>query len=677
MARVRDVKWWVLLIAISCGSWATPTFAQTTTHGMTIPSGHPRLWFNAARLATARAWFQSRPFSASDHAMHDFHREQALECLLGQNATVCNAAVTWAMSVSLPTSGVSCDQCRWSGEAAILTFDWCYNFFSPGQRSTFLSNWNSWLGFWKDQSWGGNRLRAYRGVPMYGNNYYWGYLRNQVLWGIATAGENPMADSFLADALTTRWTEEFIPAAASITPPFTSSHKGGALPEGDQYGIYLAEYPSIGFISAQLYGRNIYGESNFFNEAAFNIIYSTTLAPTAHGAAAAGYEVYPFNDSDNWRNGSSATGSHYVDFMGTMIAANPSSNLAKWAQQWLNLKTNSIRSPHISSTDPGVSPLAFSSLPLDYFVPGMGFFYGKNAWSSGATAFLWMLGQHGVTTGTDAATVGHRHDEIGSFQIWRNGKWLARNDTSYGEQAAGDPSGLLGANTIMIGGTNVRYNRGRWTVRRMESTPTYSYANTDFTTVYGTVASAVQRELVFVRSLETTVVLDRINTAGTTTKTWLAHFENNPTLQDANHVNHVNGSEALRVTTLVPANATRRVVAEGGAIGQYRLEIDTTGTQSYFLTVLQAKDANGAELNPTVVDNGSTFEVTLNGSVSMSFNKGASSAGGSITIAGAARNFRGDVQNLVVSPAGPVWDGTSAPPGVSLPAAPQGVRIIR
>jgi hypothetical protein len=672
--RMRFVLRFALAIALASGFVVTPGHAQTTTHGMTIPAGHPRIWYNPARLAAARAWFNANPFTASGRAGHDFQREQATQCLLGQNATVCNAAVAWAMSVTLPTTGVACDECRWEGEAAILTFDWAYNFFTPAQRTTFINNWNNWLAAWRDAAWGGNRFHAYNGMPKYGNNYYWGYLRNEALWGIATAGENPQANAFLTDALTTRWTEEFVPAATTLSPQH-NSHVGGVLPEGDQYGIYMAAYAGIPFLTGSLHGRNLFGETNFHTEAVFNIIYSTTLAPTTHGQNEAGYEVFPFNDSQYWRNGDSATLPHYIDFMGTMISAMPQTGMARWAQRWLNLDTSSVRSPHIQSTLPAVSPLAFTSLPLDYYMPGIGFFYGKNSWNPNATAFLWMMGQHGVIPGVDATTVGHRHDEIGSFQIWRNGRWLTRNDSSYsdGNVAGGDPAGLLGANTIMINGNNIRYNEGQWTVRRAETRPQYAYANTDFTSVYGGIASTVQREYVFVRSLETTVIFDRINTPGSTTKTWLAHFETNPTLQDANHVNAVNGSEALRVTTLVPANPVRRVVAEGGAVGQYRLEIDTTGTQSYFLTALQAKSASGEALNPTVVDTGGSYQVTLNGTVTITFDKGASSSGGSITISGATTPFRSDVQPIsVTAAAGPSWQGAQA---VTVPAAPLNLSV--
>jgi hypothetical protein len=40
---------------------------ETSVHGLTIPAGHPRLWFDAARLEQARTWFQSNPFTPPSH----------------------------------------------------------------------------------------------------------------------------------------------------------------------------------------------------------------------------------------------------------------------------------------------------------------------------------------------------------------------------------------------------------------------------------------------------------------------------------------------------------------------------------------------------------------------------------------------------------------------------------
>ena len=73
-----------------------------------------------------------------------------------------------------------------------------------------------------------------------------------------------------------------------------------------------------------------------------------------------------------------------------------------------------------------------------------------------------------------------------------------------------------------------------------------------------------------------------------------------------------NGKQALRLTTLVPPAPSYRVVAEGGAVGQYRLEVDTRGPeQSYFLHVLQGREANGEDLEAAVTETGAAYTVTL------------------------------------------------------------------
>jgi hypothetical protein len=112
------------------------------------------------------------------------------------------------------------------------------------------------------------------------------------------------------------------------------------------------------------------------------------------------------------------------------------------------------------------------------------------------------------------------------------------------------------------------------------------------------------------------------------------------------------------MTTLLPAQRTYRVVREGTAShSQHRIEVDTTPgtTQSYILTVLQAKDAAAPGLMPSVVDTGSVFVVTLDGSSSIRFDKGITSSGGSITLGGTMTRFRTTVQTMRVTDAGPVW----------------------
>jgi hypothetical protein len=162
------------------------------------------------------------------------------------------------------------------------------------------------------------------------------------------------------------------------------------------------------------------------------------------------------------------------------------------------------------------------------------------------------------------------------------------------------------------------------------------------------------------------VILDRTQTgSASTSKTFLLHSEVNPTLEDATHVRITNGTEQLRAITLLPTTGvSNRVVTEGGAIGQYRVETVTApnSAQSYILTVLQAKSSTGADLAPTVTDSApgnptsGTLTVTLDGNNTIVFNKGISAtAGGSITIAGATNNFINHVQSISISKTGVVW----------------------
>ena len=65
-----------------------------------------------------------------------------------------------------------------------------------------VTRWNGFLNTLRVKEWGG--------LEMPQSNYFWGYSRNELLWGIATYGENPMATTFLDYALNQRWTNSFV-----------------------------------------------------------------------------------------------------------------------------------------------------------------------------------------------------------------------------------------------------------------------------------------------------------------------------------------------------------------------------------------------------------------------------------------------------------------------------------
>lgn len=182
-------------------------------------------------------------------------------------------------------------------------------------------------------------------------------------------------------------------------------------------------------------------------------------------------------------------------------------------------------------------------------------------------------------------------------------------------------------------------------------------------------ASRAIREFLFVKPLDTLVVFDRLESASTAVpaeqvqKTFLAHFQQQPTIQ-SNSVLGLDGDQALRMTTLVPAVPSYRIINEGSSVGQYRVEADTAGSaQSHFLNVLQARDASAPDLQTQIKETSDAYEVTLThptkGSAVVTFRKGMESQGGSFGYAAAgapaAVALGAGMQVQTITDAGPAW----------------------
>lgn len=638
---------------------ATVTVAAlvATSHGMAIPAAHPRLWFNPERLARARAWLAAHPFTPPTSEDRDGgYGDVALHGLLTDNATgSCTRAITWGLSRLGDvddTGGVACDACRWTGEQLILIYDWCYPHFTPAQRTTYRTAMAAGLQAWSRKSWGG--------PEMFQNNYYWGYLRNELEWSIASYDDDPAwAEAMLDWVFAQRLAQGFDPSTAP-----TGASRGGVASEGSEYGPVVGAYPLIPFVTANLLGRNLYEETPFWREAVYALIYATTPAPTTiPDAAGTGYTVFPFSDDDTWTSRFQAQTHYYPDFMTTMASYWSGLNVGRHARQWATM-VGVTPWRHVQAVDVATPPLGFASLPLDFYAAGPRYLYGRNAWGPTATTFMLQLG--------DAAesTIGHQHGDYGTFQIWRNGRFVSRESVGYagggdtdiaGYGGAGTVDGALGIahNTVLINGANPgpQYSGPAAVVERLESAPGYTYAVVDLVPP-STRMQEWRREFVFVRGLETLVVLDRLQAAAGTTRTFVNHCETAPVVSGNNRATCTVGTQALTMSTLVPAQRSYRVVDEGAHVySQHRIEVDTTpGTaQSYIVTVLQAHDAGATPLTPTVAEDGTSYTVTLNGATSVTFAKGMTSTGGSVRIGGASTPLRTTVQTMAVTGDGPTW----------------------
>jgi hypothetical protein len=427
--------------------------------------------------------------------------------------------------------------------------------------------------------------------------------------------------------------------------------------EGTEYGLLPSHYATVPFVTAGLLGRDVLTETGYWKEPVYQLIYALP-----GNSADGGYTYFPYSEDEGWP---SSVDAHSTNFMTAAVLRWGSVNVGRHARQFLGTVGGS-RDRFVQAVDSGGAALPFSSLPLDYYASGAMYLYGRSSWDPGATVLLLQLGDR-------PDTVGHSHADYGTWQIWRNGRFVSRETVGYANDIAGyggsgslDVGSGIGHNSMLVNGTGpgplLLNGEGRYAVvRRLESQPAYVYADVDLTAGPGSRPATSfdhwEREFVFVRSLETLVIFDRVTSRSAgDTKAFINHCATDPTLT-ASGATCTSGAQSLVMRTLVPASPTIRKVSEGGPVGQFRIEsIDSPGTaQSYFLTTFQAKDASATALNATAAQTGGSYVVTLDGSTSIAFAAGTTSVGGSITIAGTTTPFRSDVQKMTVTDEGPAW----------------------
>jgi hypothetical protein len=651
---------------------------------LTVPATHPRLWLNdPAIMARAKTWFATSKFlpdtshTAADNpawpAERGFYHQMtkdATDASKQAGITFCQQAIDVVKGFSFGVNSPGDDN-RWYGEYFVLAYDWCSDMMSSSDRAAIISNLNAAFAAFNAKDWGGPSQPE--------NNYFWGCLRNSLEWGIASWGENPSAQSFLDEALNRRWRDAFVPFAAA-------RGLGGVAEEGSHYGAYENGYGVVPFVTAKSLGRDVLGESNYFKEAVFFMIYATTPAMTTRRDGTQLWDQFGYGEDETWNEspgiagdmGSLMTGAT-IEWDGTPVAS--------YARKWL-ANTSIGGDFFVAPTATSGSASDFSALPLDYYAPGTGYFYIRNKWGTDATSIVLQLGNLDDHTRTGN---GHGHLDAGTFQIWRKGRWVMRETVGYEETIKdykGTGTTTLGEtvahNGILFGGLGEpdgsAYRVGPAHVVRLESRTNYAYAAVDLSDAYALndqtrgpnpYVSKITREFLFVRPLEALVVFDRLEaTSASAAKTFLAHFEKAPAV-DGDSLLGIDGDQAARVTTLVPASPNYRVIDEHNGnnydVEQWRLEVDSSGAaQGYFVNVIQARDQTGTNFTSSVSDNGTSYTVTVShaskGKAVVTFNKGMTTTGGTFGYVAdfaatpSAAALMTGVQGIHVGSDGPVWD---------------------
>ncbi|MEO8725411.1 MAG: hypothetical protein ABI383_04755 [Acidobacteriaceae bacterium] len=692
----------ILLIAAVCLS-VMPLRAQSTVDGLSIPSrpaqGGMVLW-TPARLAQAKAWYGAHPFTPKlSNSLYLPWTDILFHHVVTGNTADCSAAYAVFGGANMipvdPLKGyIAANQTRWYGEWQVLTYDWCYDALSDAQRKSLASTINTWMTVMMGPNiFPGNRKAPY-------NNYFWGDVRNELEWGLASYNDQPaQAKVFLDDVLASssgRW--DIFKADAM------AAEQSGVAIEGSQYGKYQLWYTLLPFTAAKDYGRDLFQETRWFKDSVFYLIYSTTDAlTTAKGLATPIWQTTSFNDDQQWFNpyvggalsplGNGTTGSYYGEFL--LYAANAwGGDVGGYAQQWLNTVQPKYQSMwHATENTNAVTPISFASLALDFNAPGPQMSWSRSSW--GGTTFY---SRFGGSIGS-----GHYHRDSGTFDLWSNGKFITRESTGYSDIFAGwKGAGTVNSQDTLVHNSIVFNGRGQSvspagpaTTRRLQSAADYFYSSADLTNTYicpgcrkwnvhperdNLAVQHAEREFIFLRASQTLIVFDRmLSTGAADVKTAPLECETQWTVEDGAHFRCDDEAATLRVSSLI-APASYRVIDETACAGcskagQSRLEQDQTGrTLNYSLNVLQSRKSSDPNVIATLADSNpsdptvGTFTVKV-GPATIILQKGTVSAGGSVNGA----PLREDVQPMTMTDQGPQWGsgpGTSPPPPVDPPPPP-------
>jgi hypothetical protein len=649
----------VLFVACFSILAASPAYAQSfNPDALNIPSTHPRILFTSSTdLARARTWYAANPIAPpSGSAIH-----QAYVGLMTQSANNCQNAINlvlngadYQLSPQL-AQAVASDPARWIGEEAIVTFDWCYSHFTPTQRDTFKTRWNNWITILNAKTWGGEGMED--------NNYYWGYMRNSILMGIATWGENTVgsvdkAREFLLHGYDTRflnWLMSYYPHELA----------GGVPPEGTAYGRVMFDYHLLPFLTLRNLGEDPFNRMRFWKESVYYTAYSMTPALTAgptgpeNCSASLTWQQFPFADDERFSQ-CGYSGLRQADYGNGMLtyanlfADRDSGKLARLIRNTVG----QTPSPWLRAYFADVAPannFAFNQLPLDYHAAASRSVYMRSAWTANTSSIAFMLGR--------SPAAGHKHFDAGSFQWWRNGRWLSRESTGYvgsGQSVVGldgigrvDVNHPAAHNTVLFEGkANINGSTetpGAQSLPEGNTDMLRLYANADF--VYGAAdlvkgyryrqgpnrcrydwpyAQNAVREWVYLRAIETMVTIDRLTGSGDSgtyppNGNAVDCFQNftGAVRTPAQVVRHVvihgmetfsqsgnwylsnSGAERLAIQPLLPALRNVTVVNErnaatgGGAQGNVRLDIRASGAATIEFVNVLHASGNSAVL-PTV-----------------------------------------------------------------------------
>jgi hypothetical protein len=608
----------------------------------TYPTVHPRIYLgtNKARLQaalTANSVTATRFKAKVDQwlggaSVYDFKAWNG--ALLGQlsgNPAYCTKAIATvesqvvAAEAVMATGGrpeVALNSYLHIGEMVgdlALVYDWCFDAVTPAQRTRWIayanqavSNvWNPTGARWgtTPQPWNG------WSVDNPANNYFYSFLRATMLVGLATKGENPQADTFIA-----KFRDEKI--LGQLVPTFSTELTGGGSREGTGYGVAMRNLFELYDLWKATTGEKLATKTRHARESMTVFMHQTMptldkIAPTGDHARD---HTAPFFDYQR----------HYLQLLISLFPSDPLSRRAKQLIQSSNTPVMSQPFMYVYDflyDNASVPLFALDGLGTTYYASGIGEIYARSAWNPQAT---W------VNLRAGAYTESHAHQDQGSLMIYKGG-WLAYDANVDSRSGLAQDTTAHSLVRISSGGQPVRQIGSTYSkVEALAKGEGWVYASTDLTPAYkGNAAiQKVHREMLYLQP-DVVIVFDRVQSAAGTTQTWQLATPTQPSIS-GNTATISNAGHQLRVTRLAPSTGTMSAFDLRGTAdftGGWRLDESLAGGDHRYLHVMAV---DGAVTSTTTAGDpahpGATVVLGDGRTVTVTFNR--DSTGGSMTIDG-------------------------------------------
>jgi hypothetical protein len=511
-----------------------------------------------------------------------------------------------------------------------MVYDWCFAALTPEQRTRWATYgnqavWNVWN---HEQAKWGSATHDWTGwsVDNPYNNYHYSFLRATMLLGLATYKEAPegpgWVDLFRKEKLT------------KLIDGYNTNIVGGGSREGTGYGVS----------QKGLFELYDFWEAST-KERVWDLTPSTrlSLAHFMHSTVPTFDRIAPIGD--HARDSEAmffdyhreqvlvlqkllGSGDQLGDVAQTFLEAAS----VKQMEQFFEFVWDFLYS------DPNHAKLPLAKLPNTYYGSGTGFTFFRSSWQNDAT---W-----GALIG-GPFTESHAHRDQGSLLIYKN-HWLAYDQNVSSSSGLEQDEDMHNLVRLVSGGETIhmRAEKNPGQTVALSDDANFVYWSGKLDALYDRPnITRVERDVVFVKPLETFVVFDRINATGVESTVWQVNSKNAAQQSGAKWTVTESGS-ILEVFPLLPAGATASVRPwTGGFSGGSRLDITST-SNARFLNVL-APAGRVQSATTSSAGGNSIATVTFAGGTTGTFTFSTDGTGGHVTLSGGSVNVDANLATSV------------------------------